>query len=89
MLALRNPTDDGQLDPNAFGPQPGVLRVISRTAPDSSTRAAAGVALDQLAGSGVQRETAPAALAAPRRASTGAHGGLEVIRGGRTETVAW
>ncbi|WP_322057600.1 Flp pilus assembly protein CpaB [Paraburkholderia sp. J63] len=86
MLALRNPTDDGQVDPAAFGPQPGVLKVVSHTAPDGSTRAAAGVALDQLAGSGVQREAAPAT---PHRAVASAHGGIEVIRGGHTETVAW
>lgn len=89
MLALRNPSDDGQVDPAAFGPQPGVLKVVSRTAPDGSTRAAAGVALDQLAGSGAQRETAPTAPAAPRRVGATTHGGLEVIRGGRAETVAW
>ena len=89
MLALRNPTDDGQVDPTAFGPQPGVLKVVSHTAQDSSTRAAAGVALDQLAGNGTQRETTQATSAAPRRAGTLTHGGLEVIRGGHAEAVAW
>ncbi|MFX1672596.1 Flp pilus assembly protein CpaB [Paraburkholderia sp. A2WS-5] len=89
ILALRNPTDDDQVDPAAFGPQPGVLKVATHTAPDGSTRAAAGVALDQLAGGGAPRETPPIAQAAPRRASASAHGGLEVIRGGRAETVAW
>ncbi|MCG5073936.1 Flp pilus assembly protein CpaB [Paraburkholderia tagetis] len=89
IFALRNPADDDQVDPAAFGPQPGVLKVVSLTAPDGSTRAAAGVALDQLAGSGVPRETVPVASAAPRRADAAARGGLEVIRGGRAETLAW
>ncbi|MDR3096363.1 MAG: Flp pilus assembly protein CpaB [Paraburkholderia sp.] len=89
ILALRNPADEDQVDPAAFGPQPGVLKVVSHTAPDGSTQAAAGVALDQLAGSGVPREAAPVAVGAPRRGGAPARGGLEVIRGGRAETVAW
>lgn len=85
-LALRNPTDDDQMDPSAFGPQQGVLRVVAHGTPDNSTRAAAGVALDQLAGAQAPRQAAPVV----HRASTGGNGGgLEVIRGGRAETVAW
>lgn len=86
ILALRNPTDDDQVDPAAFGPQPGVLKVVSKVAPDGTTRAAAGIALDQLAGGS---EPKPVVQAAPRQVSAPARGGLEVIRGGRTETVAW
>lgn len=88
ILALRNPTDDDQMDPSAFGPQQGVLRVVAHGTPDNSTRAAAGVALDQLAGAQAPRPAVPVV----HRASSGnggAQGGLEVIRGGRAETVAW
>jgi pilus assembly protein CpaB len=86
ILALRNPTDDDQVDPDAFGPQPGVLKVVSKTTLDGATRAAAGIALDQLAGGSAPK---PAAQAAPHVAGAPARGGLEVIRGGRAETVAW
>ncbi|CAG9195310.1 Flp pilus assembly protein RcpC/CpaB [Paraburkholderia tropica] len=90
ILALRNPTDNDALDPNAFGPQPGVLRVVAHGTPDNSTRAAAGVALDQLAGAQASRQAAPVAHRAGAGGSARASGGgLEVIRGGRAETVAW
>jgi pilus assembly protein CpaB len=86
ILALRNPTDDDQVDPDAFGPQPGVLKVVSKATPDGTTRAAAGIALDQLAGGSGPK---PVVQAAPHQVSAPARGGLEVIRGGRAETVAW
>lgn len=86
ILALRNPTDDDQVDPDAFGPQPGVLKVVSKATPDGATRAAAGIALDQLAGGSAPKQVVQAA---PHQVSAPARGGLEVIRGGRAETVAW
>ncbi|WP_322046900.1 Flp pilus assembly protein CpaB [Paraburkholderia sp. J67] len=88
ILALRNPTDDDQVDPAAFGPQPGVLKVVSKATPDGATRAAAGIALDQLAGGSAPKPVV-VTQAAPRQAGAPARGGLEVIRGGRAETVAW
>ncbi|WP_321876298.1 Flp pilus assembly protein CpaB [Paraburkholderia bannensis] len=90
ILALRNPTDDEQVDPDAFGPQPGVLKVVSKAQPDGTTRAAAGIALDQLAGgSNSGGAPKPVVQAAPHPVGAPARGGLEVIRGGRAETVAW
>ncbi len=86
ILALRNPTDDDQVDPDAFGPQPGVLKVVSKATPQGTTRAAAGVALDQLAGGSAPKTVVQAA---PHQVSASARGALEVIRGGRAETVAW
>lgn len=82
MLALRNPTDDDQIDPSVFGPSSGVLKVVSRSTPRGATLAAQGVALDQLAGGSVKREPD-----APRRSRAGSS--IEVIRGGRPETVVW
>jgi pilus assembly protein CpaB len=87
ILALRNPTDDDTVDPSAFGPLPGVIKVVSHDAPQASTRAAEGVALDQLAGGSAPHETV---AAVSHRSAPAAHSsGLEVIRGGRAETVAW
>jgi pilus assembly protein CpaB len=90
MLALRNPTDPDEVDPSAFGAHDGVLKVVARDGATAtpSTRAAAGIALDQLAGGSAPRETP--GMAPTRRTQSGAvRGGLEVIRGGRAETVAW
>lgn len=86
ILALRNPTDDDTVDPSAFAAPPGVIKVVSHDVPQGSTRAAEGVALDQLAGGSAPRE--PVAAATHRNAPA-ARGGIEVIRGGRAETVAW
>jgi pilus assembly protein CpaB len=96
VLALRNPRDADVLDTAALPSYPGVLKTAAGRDAPASTRAAAGVALDELSGSGRQAlpvaapRSAPAA--APARLVAGAHearGGIEVIRGGRTETVAW
>jgi pilus assembly protein CpaB len=90
-LALRNPTDEDTVDPSAFGANPGVIKVVSHDPPQGATRAAEGVALDQLAGGSAPREVAPvnAATAGAHRNAPVARGGVEVIRGGRAETVAW
>ncbi|PLZ03358.1 Flp pilus assembly protein CpaB [Burkholderia sp. WAC0059] len=105
IFALRNPADDGVIDDAALPPLPAVLRTSATAGggPDGemhdmhdmrdSTRAAAGVALAALSG----EADGAAAQAAPRRApprrtgrtTTAATPGLEVIRGGRAETVAW
>jgi pilus assembly protein CpaB len=89
LFALRNPTDEGALDPAAFASSPGVLKVVARDAAQASqsTRAAAGVALDQLAGGDAPR--AAASVVAQRHAQPGGARGVEVIRGGHAETQAW
>jgi pilus assembly protein CpaB len=87
ILALRNPTDDDTVEPSAFGAYPGVIKVVSHDAPQPSTLAAQGVALDQFAGGNAPREPAPPV--AHRSAAPAGGGGVEVIRGGRAETVAW
>jgi pilus assembly protein CpaB len=99
VLALRNPRDTDVLDAAALPAYPGVLKTAAGRDAPPSTRAAAGVALDELSGSnGRQSLPAPAAVprgapgSAPARLVAGAHetrGGIEVIRGGRSETVAW
>ncbi|SDE25684.1 Flp pilus assembly protein CpaB [Paraburkholderia lycopersici] len=83
-LALRNPTDNDVIDPSAFGPYPGLIK-ISRDTPQASTRAAQGVALEQFAGA-----RAPSATVTRREyrgAALAGAGRIEVIRGGRVETV--
>lgn len=92
LLALRNPTDPDALDPNAFGPQPGVLKVVARDGvqASTSTHAAAGVALDQLAGGNAPRAASVAPVQRVANATPAAsRGNLEVIRGGQAERVAW
>jgi pilus assembly protein CpaB len=91
ILALRNPTDDDAVDPSAFGPYRGVIKVVSNAAPQASTLAAQGVTLDQLAGGNAPSEE-KVVTAAHRRAAPAVQrgqGALEVIRGGRAETLAW
>jgi pilus assembly protein CpaB len=96
IFALRNPKDDEVVDPNAFAPPTGVVK-ISANAPagdatQDSTRAAAGVALDELSGAGGNVAARP--QAAPRiarpvtRVAAAPVDNIEVIRGGRAETVA-
>ncbi|WP_153100586.1 Flp pilus assembly protein CpaB [Paraburkholderia hayleyella] len=85
VLALRNPEDNEVVDSRAFAALPEVLKtVVQGAAQDVSTRAAAGIALDALAGGGGRTQTAVHARPATR---TG--GSIEVIRGGRAETLAW
>ncbi|WP_025598541.1 Flp pilus assembly protein CpaB [Burkholderia sp. WSM2230] len=102
VFALRNPKDPEVIDAGAFAPLPAVLKTSTQTGggvlPGDSTRAAAGVSLDAL--SGGTGNAAPRAPVAPRLAppasrvasrlasSAGAANGIEVIRGGRAETVA-
>jgi pilus assembly protein CpaB len=97
VFALRNPKDDEVIDPNAFAPPAGVVK-ISANAPagdatQDSTRAAAGVALDELSGAGGNVPARPP-QAAPRiarpltRVAAAPVDNIEVIRGGRAETVA-
>ncbi|WP_205965285.1 Flp pilus assembly protein CpaB [Paraburkholderia flava] len=101
VLALRNPRDDDVIDANAFPPLPEVIKTaihapgdkaggsLGSTATDS-TRAAAGIALDSLAGGPGNARTpvAPTHVAAPVVRAARSGGGIEVIRGGRSETVA-
>jgi pilus assembly protein CpaB len=95
VFALRNPRDDEVADNTAL-PVPGPLlktAAVAGTAQASpSTRAAAGVALDQLSGASRPAPAAPLknnATHAPARIVAGTHNDIEVIRGGRAETVAW
>jgi pilus assembly protein CpaB len=103
IFALRNPKDAEVVDQNMLPALPGVLKTAAHagdTTPlQDSTRAAAGVALDTLSGStgatGAGARQAPlprlpmpmpATRVAANTNST--NGGIEVIRGGRAETVA-
>jgi pilus assembly protein CpaB len=101
IFALRNPEDTEVVDATAFAAPAGVLKVAanapSGVASQDSTRAAAGVALSQLSGSAGETANAARPVATPHtnplvaRVSTREAGnteGIEVIRGGRTETVA-
>lgn len=103
VFALRNPKDAEVMDADAFPVMSGVLKTSTSATvagdAHASTRAAAGVALDQLSGSaggagGAAGRLAPPLPAAPRAVLTAARvpaktgDGIEVIRGGRAETVA-
>jgi pilus assembly protein CpaB len=94
VLALRNPRDPDTADSAALPPYGSVLKTAaSGVQPASpSTRAAAGVALDQLSGGAVAEPAAPAksnGMRASPRIVAGTRHDIEVIRGGRAETVAW
>ena len=96
IFALRNPKDDEVIDPSAFALPAGVVKIaVNASAGDAaqdSTRAAAGVALDELSGAGGNVAARP--QAAPRmarpvtRVAAAPVDNIEVIRGGRAETVA-
>jgi pilus assembly protein CpaB len=99
VFALRNPKDAEVIDAAAFAPLPAVLKTSTRAGDagpsGDSTRAAAGVSLDAL--SGGAGNAAPRTPAAPHAAppvtrvvnhAGNAGGVIEVIRGGRAETVA-
>ncbi|WP_432711175.1 Flp pilus assembly protein CpaB [Paraburkholderia acidicola] len=91
VFALRNPRDDDVVDAAAFPPLPEVLKAASGAqgvAASDSTRAAAGVALDALSGGSGPRPVTLSRLAAPVARGERSGGGIEVIRGGRTDTVA-
>ncbi|HWX10741.1 MAG TPA: Flp pilus assembly protein CpaB [Trinickia sp.] len=85
LLALRNPRDAEVVDP-AFAPllaaAPARMRSL-RADPTSSTLAAAGISLSALSGSDGVHAVAPS-----RRTGSGG-GQIEVIRGGRAETLAY
>jgi pilus assembly protein CpaB len=98
IFALRNPKDAEVVDQGMLPVYPGVLKTAAHAGAaeplQDSTRAAAGVALDALSGSNggaVAKPSLPRLpMAAPRvvaNANSG-NGGIEVIRGGRAETVA-
>jgi pilus assembly protein CpaB len=93
MLALRNPRDTDALDAAALPAYPGVLKTAASADASASTRAAAGVALDELSGTARRAWPGPSKSApAPARLVARPRdpgGGIEVIRGGRPETVAW
>ena len=101
IFALRNPKDAEVVDQSVLPAYPGVLKTAARagaTEPlQDSTRAAAGVALDALSGSAnsagaAVRPPLPHMPLPPTRVAGNTNStksGIEVIRGGRAETVAW
>ncbi|WP_233829423.1 Flp pilus assembly protein CpaB [Paraburkholderia sp. ZP32-5] len=100
VFALRNPRDADVVDQSRLPAYPEVLKTAAQAGDEplqDSTRAAAGIALDALSGSAnaAARPAAPRAPIAPTRVASrtnstnSATGSIEVIRGGRTETVAW
>ncbi|MPW19824.1 Flp pilus assembly protein CpaB [Paraburkholderia sp. CNPSo 3157] len=99
MLALRNPRDADALDAAALPAYAGVLKTAASVDASASTRAAAGIALDELSGSSARRASSAGASSGPSKSAPAparlvarthdAGGGIEVIRGGRSETVAW
>jgi pilus assembly protein CpaB len=93
VFALRNPKDDEVVDPATFAQPAGVLKVAANApaseATQDSTRAAAGVALNELSGSaGARPQAAPRSPRFTTRVVAAANDNIEVIRGGRAESVA-
>jgi pilus assembly protein CpaB len=101
IFALRNPKDAEVADQSVLPAYPGVLKTAAHNGSaeplQDSTRAAAGVALDTLSGSGnpagagtrpppLPRMPPPTRVAGNTNSTKS---GIEVIRGGRAETVAW
>lgn len=96
VFALRSPKDAEVVDAAAFAPLPGVLKTAVHTTggdpAQDSTRAATGVALSALSGSAgapaVRPQPAPQIVRPATRVADASANGIEVIRGGRAETVA-
>jgi pilus assembly protein CpaB len=93
MLALRNPQDSEVLDENLFVPLPVILKARDggKDPINGSTRAAAGLGLQGLSGASSEKRHATA-MAPPPLALASSHSkpvasGIEVIRGGKRETV--
>ncbi|MFC0575528.1 Flp pilus assembly protein CpaB [Paraburkholderia solisilvae] len=96
VLALRNPRDAEVADMAALPASEGVLKTAAKSTAraSGSTRAATGISLEELSGDAVARAPVPAAHNSPKTparviAGAGTHHDIEVIRGGRAETVAW
>lgn len=102
IFALRNPKDAEVIDQSVLPAYPGVLKTAVHAGAaeplQDSTRAAAGVALDTLSGSanggnaGAAARLPPLPRMPPTRVAGNTNStksGIEVIRGGRAETVAW
>ncbi|ANB72335.1 Flp pilus assembly protein CpaB [Paraburkholderia phytofirmans] len=101
IFALRNPKDAEVVDQDALPSYPGVLKTVAHTGAaeplQDSTRAAAGVSLDALSGSTSSagagaRPPLPHMPPPPTRVAGNTNStksGIEVIRGGRAESVAW
>ncbi|MFL9988968.1 Flp pilus assembly protein CpaB [Paraburkholderia sediminicola] len=96
VLALRNPRDDDVLT-SALPLGSGEFRTSHSEDARASIRAAEGVALNELSGCGARCTLKPPdngmeTAAARAHVVTGTRAGsrtIEVIRGGRSETVAW
>ncbi|REE19457.1 pilus assembly protein CpaB [Paraburkholderia sp. BL27I4N3] len=103
IFALRNPKDPEVIDQTVLPAYPGVLKTAAHAGAAEplrdSTRAAAGVALDTLSGTAnangagaAARPSLPHIPLPPTRVAgttNSTKSGIEVIRGGRAETVAW
>jgi pilus assembly protein CpaB len=94
VLALRNPRDEEVADNAALPAYGSVLKTGLTNAAQASpsTHAAAGIALDQLSGGARPQPAAPLknnGTRVPPRIVAGTRHDIEVIRGGRAETVAW
>ncbi|PRY00163.1 Flp pilus assembly protein CpaB [Paraburkholderia sp. BL25I1N1] len=103
IFALRNPKDPEVIDQTVLPAYPGVLKTAAHAGAAEplrdSTRAAAGVALDTLSGAAnasgagaAARPSLPHIPLPPTRVAgttNSTKSGIEVIRGGRAETVAW
>ncbi|REG57637.1 pilus assembly protein CpaB [Paraburkholderia sp. BL6669N2] len=103
IFALRNPKDPEVIDQTVLPAYPGVLKTAAHAGAAEplrdSTRAAAGVALDTLSGTAnasvagaAARPSLPHIPLPPTRVAATTNStksGIEVIRGGRAETVAW
>ncbi|MFM0740511.1 Flp pilus assembly protein CpaB [Paraburkholderia xenovorans] len=100
IFALRNPKDAEVVDQSVLPVYPGVLKTAARAGASEplldSTRAAAGVSLDALSGSsgsaGAGMRVPPVPhMPLPTRVASNTNStksSIEVIRGGRAETVA-
>jgi pilus assembly protein CpaB len=92
VLALRNPKDPDAVDDKLFAPFDAVLAASGKSAADlsGSDRAAAGLALDTLAGEGNHKKpsTVRPVNTASKAVVKRAHS-IEVIRGGQRESVAY
>ncbi|WP_341312447.1 Flp pilus assembly protein CpaB [Paraburkholderia sp. IMGN_8] len=99
IFALRNPKDPEVADQSVLPVYPGVLKTVAHNGSadplQDSTRAAAGVALGALSGSGNPASAGVRLPPLPHMQPTRVAGNtnstkssIEVIRGGRAETVA-
>jgi pilus assembly protein CpaB len=89
LLALRNPRDQGVIDPNGSVAPLGAMHANARAASGGDTasmQAAAGISLSELSGEVARRQAPASARARANRTDAGPV--IEVIRGGHAQTVS-